>query len=418
MLRKSLFVVAVMTLVCLGGLLVLPPAARALNTSGDYEAVPPFLTAGVAPLVMLVMGRNHKLYYEAYNDASDLNGDGTLDIRYDPTIDYYGYFDPYKCYKYSTGSSYFYPVSVNTDKTCNKSGTAYDFTMGEWSGNFLNYLTMSRMDTVRKVLYGGKRSYDGTETASSSVILERVFIPQDAHSWGKEYDKDKSGISIASVAPMPEPTVAKPRHLFASTTLTSATSNPLLRTITTTDKRIWDWVSKERPVADNSLGGLGSVAYNSSPNNHEEFENMVGIFAIEQNRYGSGIPRYWYDNTYFGIDEAWGNPWTDIPAKNSLSPNYYGSSTAADQENYLTIFSGVTGPARMVVQNSGVYWFAVDSDDASEFIITGVTQVVSGNELGPSRVVVSAWYGPHPNCGGEADGDLGSLSASCTENLG
>ena len=29
---------------------------------------------------MLVMGRDHKLFYEAYNDASDLNGDGHLDL--------------------------------------------------------------------------------------------------------------------------------------------------------------------------------------------------------------------------------------------------------------------------------------------------------------------------------------------------
>ena len=26
------------------------------------------------------MGKDHKLYYEAYNDASDLNNDGVLDV--------------------------------------------------------------------------------------------------------------------------------------------------------------------------------------------------------------------------------------------------------------------------------------------------------------------------------------------------
>ena len=48
----------------------------------DYYAVPPFLTSQASPLVMLVMGKNHKLYYEAYNDASDINEDGTLDVGY------------------------------------------------------------------------------------------------------------------------------------------------------------------------------------------------------------------------------------------------------------------------------------------------------------------------------------------------
>ena len=36
----------------------------------------------VAPLNMLVVGRDHKLFYEAYADHSDLDGDGTLDIGY------------------------------------------------------------------------------------------------------------------------------------------------------------------------------------------------------------------------------------------------------------------------------------------------------------------------------------------------
>ncbi|MFH1491473.1 MAG: hypothetical protein ABII06_21400, partial [Pseudomonadota bacterium] len=165
--KKSLFAVLLTALVCLGGPDLTVPGAHAINTSGDYEKVPPFLTSGVPPLVMLVMGRNHKLYYEAYNDASDLNEDGQLDIRYTSSIDYYGYFDPYKCYTYA--SSVFSPVRVTSDKTCNAGGTTIG--MGEWSGNFLNYLTMSRMDTVRRVLYGGKRSYDGTETTVSSVVL-------------------------------------------------------------------------------------------------------------------------------------------------------------------------------------------------------------------------------------------------------
>lgn len=46
------------------------PSANAINKA-DYSLIPPFVSAGVPPLVMLVIGRNHKLYYEAYNDASD-----------------------------------------------------------------------------------------------------------------------------------------------------------------------------------------------------------------------------------------------------------------------------------------------------------------------------------------------------------
>jgi len=202
--------------------------------------VPLFLTQDVPPIVMLTMGRDHKLYYEAYNDASDLNDDGELDIRYKPaTIDYFGYFDSYKCYEYSSGK--FEPDSTTADKTCSGSN--------EWSGDFLNYLTTSRMDALRKVLYGGYRSTDTT----TETILQRAFIPQDAHSWGKEYTSVAvDGYDIADYTPLSLPTSGM-HHLFASTTLSNS-GNPILRVLLNKTNRIWEWLSKERPVADNSLG--------------------------------------------------------------------------------------------------------------------------------------------------------------------
>lgn len=383
------------------------PRAHAINTAGDYEAVPPFLTAGVAPLVMLVMGRDHKLYYEAYNDASDINQDGTLDIRYDPGIDYYGYFDSYKCYTYS--SSTFNPVRKTTDKTCNNGGS--NIAMGEWSGNYLNYLTMSRMDTTRKVLYGGKRSYDGTETTSSSVVLERVFIPQDAHTWGKEYDEYTSGVSIASVAPLPEP-MSGTRHLFASTTL-SNTGAPVLRVATHQAKRIWEWVSKERPVADNSTVATGTGgAYNDSPDNHSQFDTLVSTYANETTQYPENVAvtgGIGYVPITSGVStwriEGAGNPWGD-----DYWPFGSYDQSAAEQENYLTVFNG-----SLKVNTTGTYYFIANGDDAVEFIISGTLRTrVSGSwqkdystsdvhELSAnSRVIASAWYGGH-----SADGTIG-----------
>lgn len=140
-------------------------------TMQDYCVVPPFVSQSVPPLVMFEVGREHKLYYEAYNDASDFDEDGRLDVDYKHSIDYYGYFDFNKCYTYS--SAEFVPVSVTTDKFCSA---------GQWSGNVLNWITMSRMDVLKKVLYGGHRVNDDV----AKTTLERVYIPQDAHSWGKE----------------------------------------------------------------------------------------------------------------------------------------------------------------------------------------------------------------------------------------
>ena len=57
----------------------------------------------IAPLVMLVMGRDHTLFYEAYNDVVDLDGDRKIDSRFKPSIRYAGYFDSSKCYSYNKG---------------------------------------------------------------------------------------------------------------------------------------------------------------------------------------------------------------------------------------------------------------------------------------------------------------------------
>lgn len=307
----------------------------------SYTAVPPFVADGAPPLVMLAMGRDHKLYYEAYNDASDLNDDGVLDIRYTPAIDYYGYFDSYKCYTYNSANSRFDPSSTTTNKKCTNA-------TGRWSGDFLNYITMSRMDTLRKVLYGGYRS---TDTATET-ILQRVYVPQDAHSWGKEYkDIATDKYDIRDYTPLALPN-ANTYHLFASTTL-SDNGNPLLRVLPNNTHRIWDWVAKERPVADNSLETTGGNYYTSQPSDHTAFNNMVSEFANAAHLQGTGAPAN-------GRIDGSGNP--------------YGLN-----DYYLNIFTG-----QIMVATAGTYQFAVDGDDAVEVIIDGV--------------VVASWYNGHGRC--------------------
>ncbi len=209
--------------------------------SQDYASQPPFLSVGVPPLVMLVMGKSHKLFFEAYNDATDLNNDGVLDIKYDPSIEYYGYFDSYKQYEYDSTDNRFEPVAVALDKKV----TAAD----RWSGDFLNYVTMSRIDAIRKVLYGGKRS---TDTATDTT-LERAYIPYDAHCWGKEYDPTDFNASVAGSYPISDYTpytqpAAGNRHLFATGSLVAPSDTsyaPLLRVKLDSNRRIWEWVSVE-----------------------------------------------------------------------------------------------------------------------------------------------------------------------------
>jgi type IV pilus assembly protein PilY1 len=306
MFRKITLFLAIAGLLCTFGQAPFGPnAADAAKTidqaegnedNSDYQQTPPFITAAAPPLVMLVMGRSHKLYYEAYNDASDLDGDGELDVGYKPDeIDYYGYFDNYKCYTYNSGDKRFNPTSLSV---ANAAATNTKACSGanEWSGDFLNYLTMSRMDAIRKVLYGGYRSTD----SNSDTILQRAYVPQDAHSWGKEYkDVATDGYDITEYTPLSLPTSGR-RHLFASTTL-SDNGDPLLRVLTNESHRIWEWVSIERPVAGDRVEE-GKTGPSVSPTDYvvrvkvcdptEGVESNCKLYPGSNNKFGDSNDVY------------------------------------------------------------------------------------------------------------------------------
>jgi type IV pilus assembly protein PilY1 len=332
---------------------------------------PLFTRASLPPLNMLVMGKDHKIYYEAYNDASDLTGDGVPDVGYKPAIDYYGYFNSHACYNWN--GDYFTPASATADKRCGGSA---------WSGDFLNYLTTSRMDALRRVLYGGWRQTDGN---AGLTILQGAFFPQDAHSWGKEYQSAaRDGYNIADYAPLSEPAAGK-YHLFAVTT-TSDNMAPRFRVLRNSDFRVWNWLSIEGPVAGNNcfnssnsrvscLGGSASGwelvpsgalsalqlstwkregAPSAHPTTTAEMDAFFTTHATAAKLCGSGAVSQ--------IDKpADGNPFT---------------GNGCGNDHYL---SRITGTLSVPV--AGNYIFAVDGDDAVDFAIDGD--------------VVASWYGGH-----------------------
>ncbi|QDL54234.1 pilus assembly protein [Rhodoferax aquaticus] len=216
----------------------------------------PLLTQTTAkPMVMLVAGRDHKLFYESYNDTADIDGDGSIDLRFKPSITYYGLFDSSLCYSHNAKSDkdgLFTPTSLATGGKCKDA----------WSGNWLNYQTTARIDALRKVLYGGHREID----TADQTILRRAYIPQDAHSWGKEYtSKSIDGYLISDYTPLKQPSENK-RHLFGNLTQNAGKSctrlddcsdlPPHLSVVTDTATRIWNWASTENPVlANNTHGG-------------------------------------------------------------------------------------------------------------------------------------------------------------------
>lgn len=63
-------------------------------------STPVHVAQGAAPLVLLTVARDHSMAFPAYNDMTDLNGDGILDIGFNPTFPYLGLFNPKYCYIY------------------------------------------------------------------------------------------------------------------------------------------------------------------------------------------------------------------------------------------------------------------------------------------------------------------------------
>ncbi len=180
---------------------------------------PLFLNQAVNPRVMLTMSNDHQLYIKAYTDYSDLDGDGVLDTTYADTVNYAGYFDSNRCYRYNTNK--FIPKQpANGSNKHNCSAT------DRWSGNFLNWATMTRMDIIRKVLYGGYRSTDTT----SKTILERTMIPFDAHAFAKVFTTN-TGADMKKFTPYDNKTEITLCNLTEASGLSrdvNTTSNPPL----------------------------------------------------------------------------------------------------------------------------------------------------------------------------------------------
>lgn len=223
----------------------------------------------VKPMVMLVSGKDHRLFYEAYNDASDIDGDGQLDLRFKPSITYLGLFNPDYCYSHNDqadNTGLFTPSAKATlpQRTCSKA----------WSGNWLNYVTTSRIDALRVVLYGGHRDVD----TATSTVLRRAYIPQDGHSWAKEYNSEAiDGYRISDYTPLAMPASSSRRHFFGNLTAnartncadvdTCSTLPPWLSVVTDTQKRVWEWASKEAPVL-NDTESNGSSAHGGARTNY------------------------------------------------------------------------------------------------------------------------------------------------------
>jgi len=192
------------------GIAALVMPLRAAIGDFDIAQEPLYTKQSQPPLMMMVMSRDEQLFNKAYSDYSDVNEDGIIDTTYLDTFTYGGYFDSKLCYTFVL--DVFKATSV-------AAGTNGHSCSNQWSGNFLNWITMSRLDLMRSVMYGGLRSEDGAGLLGlGRTVLERAQIPNDLHAWVKVY----SGSDIHNFAPL------RGTHSFCNATV-QANGAPLMR---------------------------------------------------------------------------------------------------------------------------------------------------------------------------------------------
>ncbi len=204
--RKSLF-----SLLCLSALGAFPAGAAEQSSSWEIATSPLYVPEdSLPPLVMILMGRDHGMYYEAYNDMTDLDGDGRIDYIFNPAVVYDGLFESNYCYTYA--DNMFKIAGQASSQQVNyhgKDSVVYTCS-NQWSGNFLNYVTTSRMDLVKRILIGGQRAIvENTDKATSRTMRKgghpyiiRQWIPHDTHVWAKLFNPADYALNTGPGCPL------------------------------------------------------------------------------------------------------------------------------------------------------------------------------------------------------------------------
>ncbi len=157
------------------------------TAGADPSHEPLYLKQGAVPNVLLNMSVETPMGGAAYPDQvgvpdsscagrvtfNDGAGNQSYGACYVREYRYHGYFDPKKCYNYNSGSTRFDPVALTTDRYDNDYNCG-----GRWSGNWLNWTSMTAIDMFIKTMSGGNRVEDTT----SGTVIQRAR-KTDNNTW-------------------------------------------------------------------------------------------------------------------------------------------------------------------------------------------------------------------------------------------
>lgn len=158
--RNAAFISAVLLM----GVLLRPSDALS-QTMADYTATPPFVSNVVTPNVLILLDKSGSMGRRADCDIPSGGAFATCPTFVE-TETYGGIFDSMACYVFDSANNRF-DFGTTVKSVIN---TACGST--EWDGNFLNWVTVRRIDVVKFSLIGGScavnRNLDGTCPASGS----------------------------------------------------------------------------------------------------------------------------------------------------------------------------------------------------------------------------------------------------------
>jgi len=186
---------------------VLAAGAVAGSASGAPVAlqdVPLYLLSRADPNVLLNMSVETPMGGAAYTDNVGVPtgcagrvdvGGHSVGACYLPAYEYIGYFNPRKCYSYA---------STQFNPTGSAAGLPNHTCSGAWSGNFLNWMSMTAIDMFIRTMTGGNRIVDST----TETVVRRV-----ERSIRRIVVEGKRGV-VCGDFPQPKYQVPGPLHRF------------------------------------------------------------------------------------------------------------------------------------------------------------------------------------------------------------
>jgi type IV pilus assembly protein PilY1 len=144
---------------------------------GNDVAVPPFLSSGVDPNLLLLIDNSGSMIDLAYVE----NDSQCFDDTYDSNTTYAGYFEPNVLYAYNFSGDYFEIYSESSHWTGKDHSGGWYYNGYVWmlldstpsptafvaKGNFFNWAMASKFDIEKEILTGGK--YD---SSNSRLVME------------------------------------------------------------------------------------------------------------------------------------------------------------------------------------------------------------------------------------------------------